>query len=60
MDQKVVRKLEPDIEEAVAEVFSRLGARPAIPAVTTDDALSSQQTMHFMAKTAVTVTRIGW
>ena len=48
MDQKTVRKLEHDIEEAVAEVVSRLGLRelPLLP---------SQRTMHLMAKAAVTV-----
>lgn len=48
MDQKVVRKLEQDIEAAVAAVIARLGLRhlPLLP---------SQQTMHLMAKAAVTV-----
>jgi hypothetical protein len=48
MEPKVVRKLEHDIEEAVAEVVSRLGWRelPLLP---------SQRTMHLMAKAAVTV-----
>lgn len=48
MDQKAVRKLEKEIEQAVAEVISRLGLRhlPLLP---------SQQTMHLMAKAAVTV-----
>jgi len=48
MDQKVVRMLENDIEEAVATVISGLGLGhlPLLP---------SQQTMHLMAKAAVTV-----
>jgi hypothetical protein len=48
MEPKVVRKMEQDIEKAVAEVVSRLGLRelPLLP---------SQQTMHLMAKAAVTV-----
>ena len=48
MDQKFVRKLEHEIEKSVAEVVSRLGLRdlPFLP---------SQQTMHLMAKAAVTV-----
>ena len=48
MDQKVVRKLEEEIEDAVAEVVRRLGLKhlPLLP---------SQQTMHLMAKAAVTV-----
>jgi hypothetical protein len=48
MEQKIVRKLEGEIEDAVAEVVSRLGLRhlPLLP---------SQQTMHLMAKAAVTV-----
>ena len=48
MEQRIVRKLENDIEEAVAAVISRLGLRhlPLLP---------SQQTMHLMAKAAVTV-----
>ena len=48
MDQKVVGKLERELEKSVAEVLSRLGLRqlPLLP---------SQQTMHLMAKAAVTV-----
>jgi tRNA(Leu) C34 or U34 (ribose-2'-O)-methylase TrmL len=48
MEQKVVRKFEAEIEEAVAAVISRLGLRylPMLP---------SQRTMHLMAKAAVTV-----
>ncbi len=47
MNQKVVRKLGNEIEDAVAEVVMRLGLRdlPLLP---------SQQTMHLMAKAAVT------
>ena len=48
MEPKVVRKLEHDIEEAVAEVVSRLGWRELA-------LLPSQRTMHLMAKAAVTV-----
>jgi hypothetical protein len=48
MEQKVVRKLETEIENAVAEVIGRLEQRnlPLLP---------SRQTMHLMAKAAVTV-----
>ena len=48
MEQKVVDKLETEIEKSVAEVVSRLELRhlPLLP---------SQQTMHLMAKAAVTV-----
>lgn len=48
MDQKVVHKLEREIEESVAEVMSRMGLRtlPLPP---------SRQTTHLMAKAAVTV-----
>ena len=48
MDQQVVRKLEQEIAGSVAEVVSRLGLRelPLLP---------SGQTMHLMAKAAVTV-----
>ena len=48
MEQKVVRKLETEIEKAVAEAICRLEPRnlPLLP---------SQQTMHLMAKAAVTV-----
>ncbi len=48
MEPKIVRKLEHDIEKAATEVVSRLGLRelPLLP---------SQQTMHLMAKAAVTV-----
>ena len=48
MDQKVVRKLEEEIEDAVAEVIVGMGLKklPLLP---------SRQTMHLMAKAAVTV-----
>jgi hypothetical protein len=48
MDEKTVRRLEHDVEDAIAEVVARLGLRrlPLVP---------SQQTMHLMAKAAVTV-----
>ena len=48
MDQKAVRKLEKEIEKAVAEVIFRpgLGKLPLMP---------SQVTMHMMAKAAVAV-----
>ena len=48
MEQKVVRKLEANIEEAVAEVIIRMGLKklPLLPA---------RQTMHLMAKAAVAV-----
>jgi len=48
MDNKVVDKLEREIEEAVVDVICRLGLRrlPLLP---------SQRTMHLMAKAAVAV-----
>ena len=48
MGQKVVRKLEKKIEDAVAEVIVGMGLKrlPLLP---------SRQTMHLMAKAAVTV-----
>lgn len=48
MDQKTVRRLEQELEDAVAGVIRRLGLRhlPLLP---------SQQTMHLMAKAAVAV-----
>ena len=48
MDQKVVRRMEKEIEKSVAEIVSRLGLRnlPLLP---------SRQTMHLMAKSAVAV-----
>ena len=47
-DEKTVRKLEREIEEAIAGVVIRLGLRklPLLP---------SQHTMHLMAKAAVAV-----
>jgi hypothetical protein len=48
MDEKTVRRLEHDLEDAIARVVARLGRRrlPLLP---------SQQTMHLMAKAAVAV-----
>ena len=48
MEQKVVRKLEEEIEDAVAGVIVGIGLKklPLLP---------SRQTMHLMAKAAVTV-----
>ena len=48
MEQKVVRKLESELEEAIAGVIIRMGLKklPLLP---------SHQTMHLMAKAAVTV-----
>ena len=48
MDEKTVRKLERELEEAIAGVVARLGLRrlPLVP---------SQQTIHLMAKAAVAV-----
>ncbi|MDA8744752.1 hypothetical protein N9N28_08985 [Rubripirellula amarantea] len=48
MDQKIVKKLENEIEEAIAEVIMKIGLKrlPLLP---------SPQTMHLMSKAAVTV-----
>ena len=48
MDQKIVAKLEREIEKAIAGVIIRLGLKklPLLP---------SQKTMHLMAKAAVAV-----
>ena len=48
MDEKTVRRLEHELEDAIAGVVARLGLRrlPLLP---------SQQTMHLMAKAAVAV-----
>ena len=48
MDQKTVEKLEGMIEEAIAEILVKMGLKklPLLPA---------RQTMHLMAKAAVTV-----
>jgi hypothetical protein len=48
MDERTVRKLEHELEDAIAGVVARLGLRrlPLLP---------SQQTMHLMAKAAVAV-----
>ena len=48
MDQKTVRKLERELEDAITGVVARmgLGELPLLP---------SQQTMHLMAKAAVAV-----
>jgi hypothetical protein len=49
MDQKVVRALEKEIAASVAEVVSRLRRRNDLPFT------PCQQTLHLMAKAAVTV-----
>ncbi len=48
MDQKIVKKLEQELEQAVAEVILKLGLKrlPLLP---------DRQTMHLMSKAAVTV-----
>ena len=48
MDRKIVEKLERELEEAISDVYSRLGLRklPQLP---------SRHTIHLMAKAAVTV-----
>ena len=48
MDQKIVKKLESEIEEAIAEVIMKMGLKrlPLLP---------SRQTMHLMSKAAVAV-----
>ena len=48
MDQKTVRKLEQELEEAIADLIVRMGLKklPLLP---------SRQTMHLMAKAAVSV-----
>jgi hypothetical protein len=48
MDQKTVKRLEDDIEQAIAEVIMRLGLKrlPILP---------TRRTMHLMAKAAVAV-----
>jgi len=48
MDERAVRKLEHDLEDAIAGLVARMGLRrlPLLP---------SQQTMHLMAKAAVAV-----
>ena len=48
MDEKTVRRLEAELEDAIAAVVAHLGRRrlPLMP---------SQQTMHLMAKAAVAV-----
>jgi len=48
MDEKTVRKLEQEIENTVAEVIVGMGLKrlPLLP---------TRQTMHLMAKAAVTV-----
>lgn len=48
MDQKIVEKLEHELEEAIAEIIRRMGPNklPLKP---------SPRTMHLMAKAAVTV-----
>lgn len=48
MDERIVCRLEEELEEAIARVVARLGRRrlPLLP---------SPQTMHLMAKAAVAV-----
>ena len=48
MEPRTVRKLEEKLEDAIAEVIADMGLKklPLLP---------SQQTMHLMAKAAVTV-----
>lgn len=48
MEPKVVRKLEQELEDAIAEVIVRMGLKklPLLP---------TRHTMHLMAKAAVTV-----
>ena len=48
MEQRTVHKLEQELNEAIAGVVSRMGLKklPLLP---------SQQTVHLMAKAAVTV-----
>jgi hypothetical protein len=48
MEPKVVRKLEQELENAIADVIVRMGLKklPLLPA---------RRTMHLMAKAAVTV-----
>ena len=48
LDERTVRRLEHDLEDAIAGVVARLGLRrlPLLP---------SQQTMHLMSKAAVAV-----
>jgi hypothetical protein len=48
MEPRTVKKLEEKIEEAIAEIIVKMGLRklPLLPA---------RQTMHLMAKAAVTV-----
>jgi len=48
MEQKVVRKLENEIEDAIADVIVGMGLKRL-------RLLPSKQTMHLMAKAAVTV-----
>ena len=48
MEQKIVKKLESEIEEAIAEVIMKMGLKrlPLLP---------SRQTIHLMSKAAVAV-----
>ncbi len=48
MEPKIVRRLEQELEDAIADVIVRMGLKklPLLPA---------RQTMHLMAKAAVTV-----
>ena len=48
MDQKVVKKLESEIEKAISQAIMKMGVKrlPLLP---------NHQTMHLMSKAAVTV-----
>jgi hypothetical protein len=48
MDHKTIKRLEDDVERAIAEVIMRMGLKrlPLLP---------SRRTMHLMAKAAVAV-----
>lgn len=48
MEQKIVKKLESEIEEAIAEVIMKMGLKrlPLLP---------SRQTIHLMSKAAVAI-----
>jgi hypothetical protein len=53
MDQKAVRVLEDNIEQAIAGVIMRLAKAGRIPL------RPSRQTMHLMAKAAVTAYEVA-
>jgi hypothetical protein len=52
MDQQIVRKLEDELEDAIAEVLLRMG-RKKLPLMPT------HSTLHLMAKAAVAVYESG-